>query len=96
MTYPNNTILITLDHPYTTLAGVEISEVTMRSPTVRDRVLRAKDRRADVDADIQMIATMCNMTYDDLLNMEGSDYLQIEHQFNVFLQPVAKLQNATS
>lgn len=96
MSYPANTVEITLDFPFTTLTGVEISTVTMRSPTVRDRLLRNKDKRPDVEADIHMIASMCSLAFEDLMNMEGCDYLRLERQFNVFLTPLNERKKATS
>ncbi|MEL4016550.1 phage tail assembly protein [Dryocola clanedunensis] len=96
MTYPTNTVEIALDFPFTTAGGIEIGTVTMRSPTVRDRVLRNKDKRPDIEADIHMIGSMCNLSFDDLMNMEGCDYLRLEQQFNAFLTPVSQRMKATS
>ncbi|AIR03397.1 hypothetical protein JT31_01785 [Cedecea neteri] len=96
MSFPDNKIEITLDFPYTTLAGVEIEKIVMRSPTVRDRLLRKKDKRDDMEADIHMIANMCGLESEDLMNMEGCDYLRLERQFNVFLTPVIARKKAKS
>lgn len=96
MSYPDNSVTFTLDHPYKTQAGTEVKEVTMRSPIVRDRILRSRDRSNDIEADVRMIAQLCGLSYDDILNMEGADYMRLENQFNVFLLPGAKAKNAIS
>lgn len=89
MSYPDNTVTVTLDFPLTLNSGDTITAVTMRSPRVIDRITRSRDTRGDIEADIRMIATLCGMQEADIMNMEGSDYLRLEAQFNHFLLPVA-------
>lgn len=93
--YPVRTIVIELDFPFTAANGEVISSVTMRSPTVRDRLVRARDNTPQQEADTRMIATLCGLGYDDILNMEGADYLRLEEQFMVFLTPPAKESKTT-
>ncbi|MCW5003542.1 phage tail assembly protein [Enterobacter roggenkampii] len=96
MTYPQNTVTLTLDFPLTLSSGDVITSVTMRSPRVIDRINRNRDTRSDIEADITMIASLCGMQEADILNMEGCDYLRLEGQFNLFLLPVAARKKAQS
>ena len=89
-TIPGNTAEIKLDFPFTTLGGVEISTVTMRSPTVRDRLINLKSNKPESDATLDLIANLCGLEASDLMNMEVSDYFLLEKQFIVFLLPLAK------
>lgn len=87
---PSESQTITLAVPYKSLVGEHIEQVTMRAPTVRDRLLRNRSTKPDVEADIDMIASLCGLSADDLMNMESCDYLRLERQFNDFLLPPAK------
>lgn len=88
---PGATVDIKLDFPLTLRDGSKLETVTMRSPTVRDRLMRAKDsNKNDIEADINMIASLTGLNADDILNMEGCDYLRLEAHFSNFLLPVGK------
>ncbi|WP_054176367.1 phage tail assembly protein [Citrobacter sp. CtB7.12] len=88
--FPAEKGVIQLAVPYTTLSGQHIESVTMRAPTVRDRLMRNRNPAPDYQADIELMASLCGMTLDDLMNMEACDYLRLEKQFNNFLLPPAK------
>ena len=88
---PGATVGIKLDFPLTLRDGSKLETVTMRSPTVRDRLMRAKDsNKNDIEADINMIASLTGLNADDILNMEGCDYLRLKAHFSNFLLPVGK------
>lgn len=87
---PSESAVIKLTVPYKTNAGEMMEEVTMRAPTVRDRLIRNRSQAPGYQADIDMIASLCQLTTDDLMNMEACDFLRLETQFNDFLQPPAK------
>lgn len=87
---PGNSVEVKLDFPLVLSDGSTLDVVTMRSPTVRDRLLRSKDRRNDIEADIDMIASLTGLKASDIMNMEGCDYLRLEAHFSNFLLPVDK------
>ncbi|HGB4478371.1 phage tail assembly protein [Salmonella enterica] len=87
---PAGRVEIVLSVPYVTAAGQEIDRVTMRAPTVRDRLLHRRNPKPEAEADLDMIAGLCGMDAQDLMNMEACDYLRLEKQFNVFLLPPEK------
>ncbi|KFC12935.1 hypothetical protein GTGU_00184 [Trabulsiella guamensis ATCC 49490] len=85
--FPSEAVTVRLSVPYTALSGTRIEEVVMRAPTVRDRLMRNRNPNPDYQADIELIASLCGLTLDDLMNMEACDYLRLEKQFNAFLLP---------
>lgn len=87
---PGSSVAIALDFPLSLADGSRLDTVTLRSPTVRDRLMRAKDRRTDIEADIEMIANLTGLNVADIMNMEGCDYLRLEAHFSNFLLPVDK------
>lgn len=87
---PGSSVEIKLDFPLTLRDGSKLETVTMRSPTVRDRLMRAKESGTDIEADIKMIANLTGLNADDIMNMEGCDYLRLEAYFSNFLLPVGK------
>lgn len=86
-TIPPRVKIITLDFPYTTPGGKKIEKVTLRSPTVRDRLLRSRDPALKAEADINMMARLCGLELDDILLMEIADYLRVEEVFNFLALP---------
>lgn len=89
-TIPGRTIEIELFFPYTTVTGKEIKKIFMRSPTVRDRLIHKKSTKNEEDADLDMIASLCDLEAEDFYNMDACDYFQLEACFNDFLLPPAK------
>lgn len=81
-TIPARVKVITLTFPYETAKGKKIERVELRSPTVRDRLLRSRDPAPATEADVNMMARLCGLELDDLLSMEIADYLQVEEAFN--------------
>ena len=94
--YPASSATIALDFPFRTAGGETLTSVTLVAPTVRDRILRSREPLDSAEADVRMMARLCGLAYDDILNMEGADYLRLEAQFGVFLLPLAKRTKATS
>lgn len=88
--YPANSKTITLYTPLTLENGSLLTEVTMREPTVRDRIAREKDRGTEGEKDARMLALLCNMNEQDVYALTAADYLQLEEVFNVFMLPPNK------
>lgn len=89
-TIPGNTVEIALSVPYTALNGTPMASVTMRSPTVRDRIMHLNSTKSDIESNVDMIANLCGLSANDLMNMEACDFFRLEKQFNDFLLPPEK------
>ena len=87
---PSTTITLKLDFPYTLASGDELKEVTLRAPTVRDRLARAKDRRDNDEADAVMLATLCGLDLNSIIDMQQADYSRVEEAFNELVKPLEK------
>lgn len=88
MDYPANTTVITLSRPYT-IAGKEVTEITMREPNVRDKIQYEKSTGGTLHRESVMIAGLCGLNQDDLLLLPAYDYDQLVGAFNRFLLPPA-------
>ncbi|EFE8014715.1 phage tail assembly protein, partial [Escherichia coli] len=75
---PASCVEIVLSVPYVTASGQTITHVTMRAPTVRDRLLHRRSTKPEAEADLDMIAGLCGMDAADMMNMEACDYLALE------------------
>ncbi|MUN34840.1 phage tail assembly protein [Escherichia coli] len=81
---PASSVEIVLSVPYVTASGQTITHVTMRAPTVRDRLLHRRSTKPEAEAAA------------DMMNMEACDYLALERQFNVFLLPPVRRKKTAS
>lgn len=87
---PSTTITLKLDFPYTLASGDELKEVTLRAPTVRDRLMLTKDNREEDEAMMHFMAKLCGFDLDAFLDMKNSDYMRIEKAFNELQKPMEK------
>ncbi|KAB8307263.1 phage tail assembly protein [Erwinia endophytica] len=94
--YPGETKTIKLYTPVTITGDVVLTEVSMREPVVRDRILFAKDRGTEEEKEARMIASLCGISEQDLYKLTAADYIQMEEAFNVFMLPPAKRPKAIS
>lgn len=74
---------ITLEFPLT-ISGVEVKHLTMRRPKVRDEMAFAKSKADEADKVLHLIASLCEVTPDDLLDLDSSDFAKLEAQFQDF------------
>ncbi|WP_241608995.1 phage tail assembly protein [Rosenbergiella australiborealis] len=88
--YPSSSQTIILYTPLTLANGSQLTEIALREPTVRDRILREKDRGSEGEKDARMLALLCNMNEEDIYALTAADYLQLEEAFNVFMLPPSK------
>lgn len=91
---PARSEVIVLDYPYITTKGEHIERITLRAPTVRDRLLRSRDPAPEAEANINMMARLSGMTLEDLLLMEIADYLRLEDTFNFLARPITPVSKA--
>lgn len=86
MNYPADTVVITLSRPFT-IDGVERTEITMREPTVRDRIMLNKAKGDATERELNMVASLCGLAPVDLYTLPGYDYDQLVTEANRFLLP---------
>ena len=77
------TAKIELDFPIQ-VSGVEVKHLVMRRPKVRDEVAYTKSKGDDSDKVLQLLASLCEVAPDDLLELDASDFAKLEAQYQDF------------
>ena len=77
------TAKIELDFPIQ-VSGVEVKHLVMRRPKVRDEVAYTKSKGDDSDKVLQLLASLCEVAPDDLLDLDASDFAKLEAQYQDF------------
>lgn len=80
-----NTAKIELDFPIE-ISGVEVSHLVMRRPKVRDDLAAAKSSGSDEDKALMLVANLCEVTTEDLLELDSADWAKLEKQVQDFRQ----------
>lgn len=78
-----NTVKITLDFPIT-VSGVEVSHLVMRRPKVRDMMAAQKVGGTDAEMGVALVANLCELTPDDVLELDSLDWDKCEAQVAAF------------
>lgn len=88
---PQETTQVTLNHPFTTAAGVRVESLTMRRAKVRD--IRAAGRHGDSkeEQEVALFAILTGYTPEDFDAMDWADYLALQDSFRAL---VAGCENA--
>jgi hypothetical protein len=71
---------IELDFPIT-IAGVEVTTVTMRRPKVRDELAMQKSKASDAEKAVILIASLCELTPDEVYELDAADFAKLERQY---------------
>lgn len=80
-----NTAKIDLDFPIE-ISGVEVNHLIMRRPKVRDDLAAAKSGGSDEDKAVFLVANLCEVTTEDLLELDAADWTRLEKQVQDFRQ----------
>lgn len=81
-----NTAKIELDYPVE-IAGVETSFLIMRRPKVRDMLAAQKGGSGDeAEMGITLVANLCEITREDVLELDSADWDKCEAQVQAFKQ----------
>ena len=75
---------IKLKHPIK-VDGVEIQELTMRRPKVRDQIAAEKGGGSDAEKELRMFANLCEITPQSLEEMDMVDYKALQEAYVDFL-----------
>ena len=79
----SNTETIELSSPIT-INGEEIKEITMREPTVGDQLAAAKTATSVPEQELHVIASLCDISPQDLHAMAWKDYRKLQEALVVF------------
>lgn len=80
-----NTAKVELDFPIQ-ISGVEVSHLVVRRPKVRDDLAAAKSGGTDEDKAVLLMASLCEVTVDDLMEVDSADWAKLEKQVQDFRQ----------
>lgn len=80
-----NTAKIELDFPIE-ISGVAVNHLIMRRPKVRDDLAAAKSGGSEEDKALMLLANLCEVTVEDLLELDSSDWGKLERQVQDFRQ----------
>lgn len=92
MNYPANTITVILSRPLE-LNGETLTTLTVREPTVRDKIMFEKTKGDLMEKELAMIASLCGRAPQDLYPLPSYDYDQLVKAFNDFLLPPEERQS---
>lgn len=65
--------------------GETIEEVTVRAPTVRDRLVADKTPGNVADKELTFISNLCGMAPDTMMELDLADYMSLQKAVNDFL-----------
>jgi hypothetical protein len=87
-----NTAKIDLDFPIT-ISGVEVAHLIMRRPKVRDIMAAQKSGGSEADMGVTLVANLCEITPDEVLELDSVDWDKCEAQVAAFKS--ARLQKTS-
>lgn len=65
--------------------GVKVSVIQLRRPKVRDMLSVEKSTDNDAEKEINLFANLCELTPDNLLDLDMSDYTKLQKVYQDFL-----------
>lgn len=73
-----------LTHPIT-VGGVELTELHLRRPKVRDRLIVDKMNASDAEKEIALVANLAELSREAVEELDLADYAQIQKELQDFL-----------
>lgn len=67
------------------MAGVDVSELTMRAPKVRDMIAVRKIPGSDVEQEVALFANLCQVTPAAIEELDMRDYKKLQDAYSGFL-----------
>lgn len=80
----NATVTIKLDHPITA-NGIQISEITLRRPTVGDAINAKKNKVSDEESEMKLLANLAGIAPDEFVKIDMADFGEIQRVASGFL-----------
>ena len=68
-----------------TFNGEETSELILRRPKVQDRLLAERSGGSDIDKEMRLMANLCEVVPDVILQLDLADYAALQEQLADFL-----------
>lgn len=78
------TTTIKLKHPIT-VDGVEIKQLALRRPKVRDMIAADKGGGGDAEKELRVFSNLCEVTPSVLEELDLADYLALQGAYQDFL-----------
>lgn len=75
---------IKLDNPVK-IDGVEINELSLRKPKVRDLIVAGKKNVSESEREVNLIANLAEVSPETIQELDLSDYLKIQDWLKDFL-----------
>lgn len=75
---------IDLTHPID-IDGTKVSVLRLRRPKVRDMLSVEKSVDNDAEKEIQLFANLCELTPENLLDLDMADYSKLQKAYQDFL-----------
>lgn len=75
---------IILDYPVE-FGGVEVKELNMRRPKVRDQKAARKSTKNDADYESVLFANLCEVSPDLIDDLDMKDYKKLQKEYKAFL-----------
>ena len=80
----SKTVIIKLKTPVTSM-GESLTEVKMRAPKMRDRLIADKTPGTIAYKELTFISNLCGLSPDTIMEMDLADYIQLQTAVNDFL-----------
>ena len=81
---PENQITVELDQPFRA-NGVIVNSITLRSPKVGDKLAADSLQGSDAVKEVQFMASLANVSFSDLKEMDLKDYQKLQKAVEYFL-----------
>ncbi len=75
---------IKLENPIK-IDGVEVNEISLRSPKVRDLLISSKKNVSEAEREVNLIANLSEIPVDAVEDLDLRDYLKIQEWLKDFL-----------
>ncbi|ROS05670.1 tail assembly chaperone E/41/14-like protein [Sinobacterium caligoides] len=75
---------ITLSYPIT-CHGEVITELHMRRPTVRDRLISERSQGTEMEKELRLLANLCELAPEYAEDLDMVDYLKLQEALSDFL-----------
>ena len=70
--------------------GVEVGELSLRTPKVRDLLINSKKELSESEREVQLIANLAEVSVESIQDLDLRDYLKIQNWLKDFLSQEAQ------
>lgn len=91
--YPTLTKIVKLEFPIE-VNGLEIKEIKLRRPAVREILLLEKHQGDDLDKDVYMMSMLSEIEETKLHKIDASDFIALQGAYQGFFQKPSQSENS--